>query len=92
VELRRNLLSWHQNARRSFNTLLMCLLLISSLALAAQPVQSSPQIAPNQPDDVSLGVFVLTGSMQDRRENHTVTLLQNGEVLVAGGISDTGRS
>ena len=31
-----------------------------------------------------------TGSMHDKRENHTATLLQNGDVLVAGGTGDLG--
>ena len=92
MSLRRAALPRHKYARRLFDYLLMAVLLISQLALAAQPVQSSLQIAPSQPDDVSPGVFILTGSMKDFHANHTTTVLQNSEVLVTGGTFESGRS
>ena len=68
------------------------LVIASYLVVGVKPASSNPLQTPDQPDDVAPGVFVSSGEMQERRENHSVTLLQNGEVLVAGGVSDTGRS
>ena len=31
------------------------------------------------------GSFTATGSLNDKRGNHTATLLSNGQVLIAGG-------
>src|SRR3974377_1666581 len=36
------------------------------------------------------GTFTLTGSLNTARYDHTATLLQNGEVLVAGGLGVNG--
>jgi N-acetylneuraminic acid mutarotase len=36
------------------------------------------------------GTFALTGSLNTARYNHTAALLQNGEVLVTGGVDVTG--
>ena len=36
------------------------------------------------------GKWVLTGSLHDARVGHTATLLENGQVLVAGGFGSTG--
>jgi hypothetical protein len=54
-------------------------LLCSSLALVFQPATSNAQT----------GTFIVTGSMATPRFQHTVTLLANGQVLVAGGASAT---
>src|SRR6476469_4402427 len=43
-----------------------------------------------QPCAVASGGFVVTGSLNTARYNHTATLLPNGMVLVAGGLSPTG--
>jgi len=39
--------------------------------------------------DPATGTWSETGSLNTARSNHTATLLQNGEVLVAGGAADT---
>jgi N-acetylneuraminic acid mutarotase len=58
-----------------------------ALACLAAPVLNSSVIQPARAQS-----FNYTGSMTTNRENHTATLLPNGTVLVAGGITnaDTG--
>jgi hypothetical protein len=58
-------------------TLVLAALIVIGLAVTA----SFPALA------AASGTWSLTGSMNTGREDHTATLLQNGEVLVAGGIS-----
>src|SRR5205823_2832090 len=40
--------------------------------------------------DPASGTWNYTGSLRERRGSHTATLLQDGQVLVAGGIYDPG--
>jgi hypothetical protein len=54
-------------------------LLCASVALVLQPATTNAQT----------GTFTATGSMATPRFQHTVTLLANGQVLVAGGDSAT---
>src|SRR5438128_6324559 len=48
-----------------------------------------PSIRTAELFDPATGTWSETGSLNRARSNHTATLLQNGEVLVAGGIADT---
>jgi hypothetical protein len=40
--------------------------------------------------DPAAGTFTITGGLSTEREEHTATLLGNGEVLIAGGSNNTG--
>src|ERR1700732_5031761 len=59
------------------------LLLVGSLAI---PPIASPAV----PAVGSSNTWTPTGSMTNARTHHTATLLANGEVLVAGGLSNGG--
>lgn len=58
------------------------LLLVSQFVIAL--VATTPAFAQ------SSGTWTKTGSMNTPREGHSATLLQNGQVLVAGGLNNTG--
>jgi len=53
------------------------------------PVVPAPVFATAELYDPKTGTWSPTGSMTSPRFDHTLTLLHNGEVLVAGGFSET---
>lgn len=63
------------------------------LALLAIGLLASLVAAPTVPRSPaeSSGTWVKTGSLNTARDFHSATLLQNGEVLVAGGIGTSDR-
>ena len=60
-------------------------LLLSGLLIAG--LLSHPAVKARA---ASSGTFALTGSLNTARYDHTATLLQNGQVLVTGGVDING--
>jgi len=67
------------------------LLLAGLFAVGLLANTGIPVLAGNSGASKGSGTWTKTGSMNTARDFHTATLLQNGEVLVAGGIGTSDR-
>src|SRR5579862_1208521 len=63
---------------------------VSTLAFAAVVGVSLLEVAASPALAQSSGTWAITGSLNTAKEDHTATLLTNGQVLVAGGENSTG--
>ncbi len=61
--------------------------IVFSLVLLWIPLQTNAQTAPNNHTAGAPGTWSPTGSMSTGRLFHTATLLNDGRVLAAGGLS-----
>src|ERR1043166_5958768 len=72
----------------AFALLILACFALSPQARAVPPAQDAGY--PIQNSATTPGQWEFTGSLNSARVGHTATLLQNGKVLVAGGIDGNG--
>jgi len=82
------------NASRSNHTATLLnngmVLIVGGVGAAVPPAQYGPALASAELYNPATGTFTPTGNLNTARSWHTATLLNNGMVLIAGGLSRSG--